>query len=466
MKPRNYFLIVFSIAMLVRIWYSLQPTLIWWDAAMYIGIGKYIFTNGMIGIFEIFRPPLWPLIMGTLWKFDLPAYGIGMFFEVIATAGLFVVVYKIGERIQTYAGVVAATLLAMTQVFFSHMNIPITDIPSVLFSLLAMYFVMKDKWFIGGLFVSLAFVLRFPHAMTIVAIVLYAILLAYTSKNWKSYAKKAIVASLGALVLIGPYLIWSQLTYGNALLPIKGGVDVVSGIDSTTYDHIFYFREMLKQNFFLIFGYGIILLLPFTKKFKFRSELWLLALSALIGSLYFSQIPHKEVRYAMAFMPQIMLLASYALVILTQRISQKNIRYALVGILALFFIGTQFVFYRTHRVDAASLEPMLAFQNFFNTTPGAKLVTNYPMVVATNDVRIEEVSSSWEEALDAYTRRKEINTPDYYMFNSCMMGCQNENTCKLAEATLTDALNTHYTKVFDSAYVGCKLQIFETTRPQ
>ena len=38
--------------------------LILWDEAVYIGIGKYIMTNGAFGIYESFRPIPLAIILG------------------------------------------------------------------------------------------------------------------------------------------------------------------------------------------------------------------------------------------------------------------------------------------------------------------------------------------------------------------------------------------------------------------
>jgi len=45
--------------------------LIWWDEAVYIGIGKYLYSNGTIGLFEQIRPLLLPVLLGAFWYIGL-----------------------------------------------------------------------------------------------------------------------------------------------------------------------------------------------------------------------------------------------------------------------------------------------------------------------------------------------------------------------------------------------------------
>jgi hypothetical protein len=39
-----------------------------WDESVYVGLGKYLYSNGASGIYEPFRPILLPLVLGALWK--------------------------------------------------------------------------------------------------------------------------------------------------------------------------------------------------------------------------------------------------------------------------------------------------------------------------------------------------------------------------------------------------------------
>ena len=39
-----------------------------WDESVYMGMGKYIYSNGQIGLWEDIRPIVLPLILGLFWK--------------------------------------------------------------------------------------------------------------------------------------------------------------------------------------------------------------------------------------------------------------------------------------------------------------------------------------------------------------------------------------------------------------
>ena len=62
---------ILGLSLIVRIIYLLINYPLWWDSYVYIGMGKYIFSGGKIGMWESFRPLIHPLILGVLWKLKL-----------------------------------------------------------------------------------------------------------------------------------------------------------------------------------------------------------------------------------------------------------------------------------------------------------------------------------------------------------------------------------------------------------
>ena len=69
LKPIHWVLLVFSVVRLIHILTKFHFIL--WDEAVYIGIGKFMFSYGSAGLFEIIRPLGLPLILGSLWSVGL-----------------------------------------------------------------------------------------------------------------------------------------------------------------------------------------------------------------------------------------------------------------------------------------------------------------------------------------------------------------------------------------------------------
>src|SRR3989344_1748702 len=42
-----------------------------WDSAVYVGMGKYLFSHGQAGLWEPIRPLTLPIILGFFWKIGL-----------------------------------------------------------------------------------------------------------------------------------------------------------------------------------------------------------------------------------------------------------------------------------------------------------------------------------------------------------------------------------------------------------
>ena len=66
---------------------------LWWDSSVYIGMGKYIYSAGEVGLYEASRPLVWPLMLGFFWKLGL---------DVILCGRLLVLIFGVGTIILTY----------------------------------------------------------------------------------------------------------------------------------------------------------------------------------------------------------------------------------------------------------------------------------------------------------------------------------------------------------------------------
>ena len=55
---------------------------LWWDSSVYIGMGKYIYSSGELGLYEASRPLIWPLILGFFWKLGLDVIFFGKLLNI------------------------------------------------------------------------------------------------------------------------------------------------------------------------------------------------------------------------------------------------------------------------------------------------------------------------------------------------------------------------------------------------
>ena len=157
-------------------------TIVWWDSAVYIGMGKYIYSFGNSGFWEASRPLVWPLLLGFFWKVGLNAVFFGRLLELLFAAGCILLTYLIGKQIfNRKTGILSALFLAFSPTFYFFSTISLSEIPSLFFALISIYFFINKKYFLTGLFSGLAFMTRFLESLVFIAILLIFIL--YSKKN-------------------------------------------------------------------------------------------------------------------------------------------------------------------------------------------------------------------------------------------------------------------------------------------
>ena len=70
-----------------------------WDSAVYIGMGKYIFSHGHDGLWEPIRPPILPLILGFFWKIGINPLVAGRIFILLASLSAIILTYSISKKL-------------------------------------------------------------------------------------------------------------------------------------------------------------------------------------------------------------------------------------------------------------------------------------------------------------------------------------------------------------------------------
>ena len=97
MKARasTFFWVVFVLFFLVRIFLSFKPHLVFWDEAVYIAMGKYLWSFGTIGFWEILRPIFLPLLIGVFWKMGFTPLILSELLLLCFAAGYFLFTYSL-----------------------------------------------------------------------------------------------------------------------------------------------------------------------------------------------------------------------------------------------------------------------------------------------------------------------------------------------------------------------------------
>lgn len=272
-----------------------QSPLTGWDESVYVGIGKYIYSGGESGLYESFRPMLLPLFLGFLWKIGLDPVMFGKLLILIFSIANLFLFYKISTfYLSNKESLVATFFLGITSVYFLYSIKIMTGIVALTFVLLGYHYYLRDNYRFFGLFMGLAFITRFPSGLFFFLLLFPLLFRGQPSKRLTQSIFFFFVGILPQLLI--------NLSFGyGAVQPF---IDAVAHQGNAVFDEnaFFYFIELFKQNIFLLFYIPGVYLLYKQK----RGDLFLLS---TIPLLYFTLIINKQIRFAILFLPFIILAA-------------------------------------------------------------------------------------------------------------------------------------------------------------
>ncbi len=325
---KNRFLIailLFSLSIRIFQYSSNAPV---WDSAVYVNMGKYMLSLGKIGLWEDSRPLILPFILGLFWKTGANPLLAGKVLMTVFSLGCIWLTYLIGRKaFSAKVAIIASLLLSLMPTFLFYDTQVLTGIPSLFFALLGIYIFLNEKYITAGIVLCISFMTRFLQ------LGVFGILSAILLYLWlaSGFGKKQLISLLrfeaGFFVLFLPYLIFNYVLYSNPLFPFLRQVFMASFTGWPWWEPFsFYFVRLFRENFLLP-----LVILGIYLAIRDSWQLWIpgkgnkaqskrIAMAQAIPLLlfllyfsYFTAIRHKEMRFAITFMPYMCLLAAYAL---------------------------------------------------------------------------------------------------------------------------------------------------------
>ncbi len=408
---------------------------IWWDSAAYIGMGKYLFSFGKTGLWEASRPLVWPLILGVIWKLNLDVVFYSKLIELLFSLGCIYLTYLIGKNIfNEKIALISVLFVAFSSTFFNYTTIALADIASSFFGLLAVYFFIKKKYFLAGIFSSLTFMTRFLQ----LGIFLVLLIFFLSRYNKKDYFKDLSNFVLGFILIFVPYLIFNYFKYNSFFYPffLQNFLTKYTGW-MYFQPFWFYFFGLLKENFLFIFSIAGLFLILTKRKYK---ETIVFSIFSLFF-IFFNLIKHKEMRFLITFLPYLSLIAAYGVYYFLIKIQNKKITRSIVFIiLLLFFIQSLSQFRLEERIDYSffydSIDEKHFEQNIWITSPIYTINSNaktelmyYPTF---NLEKMNEL-------------RGKIDSADLILINTCDVPCPPwDNICFNEKPIFIDELKKKF----------------------
>ncbi|PIN90614.1 hypothetical protein COU57_03085 [Candidatus Pacearchaeota archaeon CG10_big_fil_rev_8_21_14_0_10_32_14] len=304
-------IILFILVFLIAFYLRLFPIRIshWWDETVYLQHAE-IFFSGRTNYNEFsFRPPLLSMLFFLVFFIKHHVFSASILVAFINTLAP-VFIFLIGKKLYNFrAGVIAGLISAFAPFIIRNSNYLLTDASVITLMAISFYFALfndkKSMLFLSGIFCSLAVLMKFT------AILLFPILIFYFLIN-KISIKKILLFGVGAALVLTPYFIWMQISYGNFLIPFIKGPTFVLDKNESTYFYFFKFSEAFTKLVVL----GLILWL-FNLFIQIKKKNWnyikidlVLILWTALFLWYITKTPHKELRYILPLTVPVILLAS------------------------------------------------------------------------------------------------------------------------------------------------------------
>ena len=355
-----FIIIILILAFLVRV--IPIRTAHWWDETVYLQNAEVLFS-GRTNYDEFsFRPPLLSVLFFLVFFIKHSPISASILTAAISTlAPLFA--FLIGKKLYGLkTGIIAGLILAFSPIIALHSNFLLTDVPVITLLGASFYLSLfrekKILLFLSGVIFSLAILMKFTAALMVFVFLLY-----FFFRKFK--LKEVILFVAGFTIIFLPYLIWSQVQFGNFLTPFIKGSQMVSDKNESLF---FYFKNIPKA-FTILVPIGIVLWFVNSliqiknKKYKnFKKDLIML-FWVIVFLAYLTLTPHKEIRYIFPIAIPIILLASQGFSLLIKKIKNpyKISVWIILSFYLLFLISSTYAyesFAKSQLIDYSQTDEM------------------------------------------------------------------------------------------------------------
>ena len=451
-RKNNFVYIIVFLFFIIKILIVSNYTIVWWDSAVYIGMGKYIYSLGNAGLWESSRPIVWPLMLGFFWKSGFDIILFGRIMEIIFGSLCILLTYMIGKKIfDEKIGLLASIFLVLSPTFFFFNGVMLTEIASTFFSLVAIYSFLNKKHFISGIFFGTAFMTRFLQLFVLISILLAMIV--YNKNKIKNLNKMIF----GFILAILPYLIINQALYNDFLFPFKQQLYLSQNSGWLNYLPVtYYFVGLFKENFlYLLSIMGIFLV--FKGKDANKTTI---AFSFAAFFILFNLINQKEMRFLIVLFPYMYLLVAYSFFNILKYIKSKSAEQVLFFAIILSLVFSQATTYAYFKNEFSKDNQYIFFQQKLNEVKGKIWVSN-PITPVFSDLTISNLmyypffnEMKKEELIS-------IKKPDFIFLDSCDLACKPVDTdCKNSKKSLMDHLKIQLKIIYSSTKNQCTQLIF------
>ncbi|MBN2567224.1 hypothetical protein JXB02_04025 [Candidatus Woesearchaeota archaeon] len=342
---RELALVLFA-ALAARLVFLRDPHEVWWDASVYIGMGRFIFSGGAAGLWEPIRGLVWPFLLGSIQAVGLPLLLSAKVLQILLVLASVVLAYLIGEHAfsRRVAAFSAALVALSSTLFFATFHLYVEPLALAL-ALCGILCWLKGRHLAAGMLLSLAFLAKFPAGMFFgIVVLIEAASLLSTDAAERSRALASIGRMLlGFSFLTIPYLLLNLVLYGSPLFPLFQASEVIGGVVACTSLYLqpwsFYLVHAAKDSALHLFAVlGIAGLAVGLRGERYRrSQLVLLLL--FVPALYFQSLACKTPRYFLLMLPGLAFLSAVGIDSLVRQAKRRERLWTALALIAILAVG-------------------------------------------------------------------------------------------------------------------------------
>lgn len=428
---------------------------LWWDSAVYLGMGKSIFSSGNSGLWEASRPLVWPAVLGFIWKIGLSPVIFGKLIGIIFSIGCIYLTYLIGKECFNHkVALLASFFVAFTPVFFLESSKLLTGIPSTFFGLAAFYLFFKKRYFYAGLFAGLAFMTRFLQLLIFIFLIVFLIFISVK----KNLVKNLTFMFIGFCITVIPYLVLNLILYDNIIYPFLMQIFLTKYTGWQWWEPLsFYFINLIKQNFLVVFaligGYLIL-------RNKKRERMGLLAFF-IVFFIFYNLNVHKETRFIITFLPYLYLITAYGIFYIIDSLGKKKF----------FLLWTVIIIWMLQ------IMPLIEIQHFdkdhifyFDYIKSGDvsdgLWISNPVFIIESDKKAELIYYPGFDSSRAKELQTEILDAKHILLRTCDIPCPpRDSNCPAEKGKFIDIIKSKFQKIYEKKEKDCEYYIFTSSLP-
>lgn len=429
------------------------PSPLLWDSSVYIGMGKYIWSSGHSGLWEPSRPLLLPSLLGFFWALGLQPHFFGAVAMLLFSLGCCCLTYMLASKVFCRkTGLLSMALFSFLPSFFMLNNTILTEIPSTFFFLLGVYFSVRKRYMLSGLFLGLAFMTRFFQIILIMPLIAFVLYRCCKKKErWADFAKLIICFIIPVLIYLG----LNSFLYSNPFYPFLLQSFMTQYTGWAFHKPIsYYFLGLARENILFVF----ILASAFAVLYRAKPLQSMVLAVFACSFLLFSLAQHKEMRILIPLLPFMCILAADGIVFLSAALGKyKNAAIAAALIVFLALAAPQM----KHDVHDANLG---AFYDYSQRIGAGKLWISNPSFIARTDLLAYElIYFPLYDSRKALSLQEKAHQADIVMLNTCdILPCPpSDISCDEATEGLVSSLKSSLSLVYSENVAGCDYYIFE-----